>query len=67
VVVTAIAGLTVFAVTTGASAEPSIDDKRAQAEAILAEINGLGEEVGAAAERYNGASYELHSISAPRT
>jgi cell wall-associated NlpC family hydrolase len=67
VVVTAIAGLTVFAVTTGASAEPSIDDKRAQAEAILAEINGLGEEVGAAAERYNGASYELYSVSADLT
>ena len=48
----------------GASANPSVDDKRAQAEAIVAEIRSLGEQVGAAAERYNGATYELERLSA---
>lgn len=58
-----IAGI-VLAIAAGASADPSIEDKRAQAQAILGEINALGEEVGAAAERYNGANYELQSITA---
>jgi cell wall-associated NlpC family hydrolase len=54
----------VLSVAAGASADPSVEDKRAQAQAILAELNTLGEEVGAAAERYNGATYELQSITA---
>lgn len=43
----------------GASADPSIREKRAQAEAIVAEIEQIDEEVGAAAERWNGATLEL--------
>ena len=54
----------VLAIAAGASADPSVEDKRAQAQAILGELNTLGEEVGAAAERYNGANYELQSITA---
>ena len=52
---------------TGASADPSVEDRRAQAQAILGEINALGAEVGAAAERYNGATYELQSITSELT
>ena len=47
----------------GASANPSIRDKRAQAQAILAQVETIGHEVGAAAERYNGATYELGQIT----
>ncbi len=47
----------------GASADPSISDKRAQAQAIIGEIESLDEELGAAAERFNGANYELQQIS----
>lgn len=49
--------------TVGASADPSIDDKQAQAQAILAEVQRLDEEVGAAAERWNGANLELDSLT----
>ena len=49
--------------TVGASADPSIDDKQAQAQAILAEVQRLDEEVGAAAERWNGATLELDSLT----
>ena len=58
-------GLTVTLVlvaATGASADPSIKDKRAQAQAILAEVQRLDEEVGAAAERWNGATLELQTL-----
>ena len=55
--------LAISAGAVGASAEPAIDDKRAQARAILDQINVLGEEVGAAAERYNGANYELSRLT----
>lgn len=48
----------------GAGASPPIDQKRAQARAILAQIQQLDGEVGAAAERWNGANYELARISA---
>lgn len=41
----------------------SVEDKRAQAEAIIAEIQRLDEEVGAAAERWNGANLELQSLT----
>lgn len=51
----------------GASANPSINDKRAQAEAILAEVRTLDEEVGAAAERFNGANYELQKLTTELT
>jgi cell wall-associated NlpC family hydrolase len=55
--------LALLSAAAGANAEPSIQDKRAQANAILGEINRLGEEVGAAAERFNGANYELQSLT----
>jgi cell wall-associated NlpC family hydrolase len=47
----------------GASADPSVKDKRAQARAIVAEIQSIDEEVGAAAERWNGANIELESLT----
>ena len=47
----------------GADANPSIDEKRAQAQAILAQVQQLDEEVGDAAERWNGANYRLGQIS----
>ena len=42
----------------------SVEDKRAQAQAILAQVQQLDEEVGAAAERWNGANLELESLTA---
>mgnify|MGYP000073565608 CR=1 FL=1 len=59
----AIGALALLGAAVGASANPSIEDKRAQAEAVLAEVQTLDEEVGAAAERFNGASYELGKLS----
>lgn len=53
---------TMLAMTSSASAQ-SIDDKQAQAQAIIAEIQRLDEEVGAAAERWNGANLELQSLT----
>ncbi len=49
--------------TVSASADPSIEDKQAQAQAILAEIQTIDEEVAAAAERWNGANLELESLT----
>ncbi len=46
-----------------ASAEP-IGDKRRQADLILAQVQELDAEVGAAAERFNGANYKLDQLSA---
>jgi cell wall-associated NlpC family hydrolase len=40
-----------------------IETKRAQAQTILAEVARLDTEVGAAAERWNGANYKLQQIS----
>jgi cell wall-associated NlpC family hydrolase len=54
----------VLAAAVSAGASPSLDDKRRQAEAILAEVRVLDDEVGDAAERYNGASYELQQLVA---
>ena len=59
-----LAAILLLAAAVGASANPSINDKRAQAEAILAEIQTLDEELGAAAERFNGANYELGKLTA---
>ena len=47
----------------GASANPSIEDKRRQAQAILQQVEQLDAEVGDAAERWNGANYRLEQIS----
>jgi len=49
--------------TVSTSAQSSADDKRAQAQAIIAEIQVIDEEVGAAAERWNGANLELQSLT----
>ncbi len=46
-----------------ASAEPSIGEKRRQAELILAQVQELDAEVGAAAERFNGANYKLGQLA----
>ena len=46
-----------------ASAEPSIPEKRRQAELILAQVQEFDAEVGAAAERFNGANYKLGQLS----
>ena len=46
-----------------AGAEPSIEDKRRQAELILAQVQELDAEVGAAAERFNGANYNLDQLA----
>ncbi len=48
----------------GANANPSIKTKREQAQAILAEVQQIDAEVGAAAERWNGANYKLTKIAA---
>ncbi|MBA3475626.1 MAG: C40 family peptidase [Actinobacteria bacterium] len=46
-----------------AGAEPSIGDKRRQAELILSQVQELDAEVGAAAERFNGANYKLDQLA----
>ncbi|MCP9486261.1 MAG: NlpC/P60 family protein [Gaiellaceae bacterium MAG52_C11] len=57
------AGLLVLFGASSASAEPSIEDKRRQAELILAQVQELDAEVGAAAERFNGANYRLDQLA----
>ena len=51
----------------GAGANPSIQEKRAQAQAILEQVQQLDGEVGDAAERWNGANYRLGQINAELT
>ncbi len=55
--------LLLLAAAVGASANPSATDRRGQAEAILAEVQALGEQVGDAAERFNGANYKLQKLT----
>ena len=57
------AGLAMLFGAAAASAEPSIPEKRRQAELILAQVQELDAEVGAAAERFNGANYKLGQLS----
>jgi cell wall-associated NlpC family hydrolase len=45
-----------------ASAEPDIQSKRAQAQAIMAELQNLDANLGVAIEAYNGANVELDRI-----
>lgn len=59
----ALALVLVLVAAVGASANPSIDEKRAQVQAILDEIEALDERVGDAAERFNGANYELQKLT----
>jgi cell wall-associated NlpC family hydrolase len=47
----------------GADANPDVRAKQAQAQAIVAQVQALGEEVGAAAERFNGANYRLQQLT----
>ena len=49
---------------TTASAAPDIRGKRAQAQAVLDQVRELDAEVGAAAERWNGANLKLQSLEA---
>ena len=46
-----------------ADANPDVRGKEAQAQAIVAQVQALGEEVGAAAERFNGANYRLQQLT----
>jgi len=55
--------LVLLATAVGASAEPPIREKYAQRQAILEQVRTLDEQVGAAAERWNGANLKLASIT----
>ena len=57
------AAIAVLVGASAASAEPSIPEQRRQAELILAQVQELDAEVGAAAERFNGANYKLGQLS----
>jgi len=46
-----------------ADANPDVRAKQAQAQTIVAQVQALGEEVGAAAERFNGANYRLQQLT----
>ena len=59
----AVAGGLVLLMASAAGAEPPLQDKRRQAEAVLAQVQALDAEVGMAAERFNGASYELGRLT----
>ena len=59
--------LVLLGLASGASAEPALDSKRTQAASILEEIDALGAEVGDAAERFNGANYELRRLTVELT
>ncbi len=59
----AVASVVVLFAASAAIAEPSIEEKRRQAELILAQVEELDAEVGAAAERFNGATYKLGLLS----
>ena len=62
--VVAVAGVLVALLgAVGAGASPSIQEKRAQAQAILEQVQQLDGQVGDAAERWNGANYKLGQIS----
>jgi cell wall-associated NlpC family hydrolase/outer membrane murein-binding lipoprotein Lpp len=46
-----------------ADASPDVRGKEGQAQAIVAQVEALAEEVGAAAERFNGANYRLQQLT----
>ncbi|CAN5323015.1 C40 family peptidase [soil metagenome] len=48
----------------GASADPGVQAKRAQAQAIIAELEELDMSLGATIEAWNGANFELEGIDA---
>ena len=60
----AVAGTCVALLAASAAvAEPRIAEKRRTAEAVLAQVQELDAQVGAAAERFNGANYRLGRIA----
>jgi len=61
-IVAAASGLVALFAAVGAGASPSIQEKRAQAQAILEQVQQLDGEVGDASERWNGANYKLGLI-----
>jgi cell wall-associated NlpC family hydrolase len=60
-------GALVLAVATSATADPSIEDKRAQAQAVLDQIRGLDSELSHAIEAYNLANIRLDEIDGELT
>jgi len=46
-----------------AAANPEVRAKQARAQTIVAQVQALAEEVGAAAERFNGANYRLEQLT----
>jgi cell wall-associated NlpC family hydrolase len=67
VAVLATALVVLLGLAAAASADPTIDSRRTEAAVILGEVDALGAEVGAAAERFNGANYELKKLTAELT
>jgi cell wall-associated NlpC family hydrolase/outer membrane murein-binding lipoprotein Lpp len=61
VIATALAGTLLAG--SRADADPDVRAKQAQAQEIVAQVQALGEEVGAAAERFNGANYRLQQLT----
>jgi cell wall-associated NlpC family hydrolase len=59
----AAAGALVLLMASAAGAAPPLEDKRHEAEAVLAQVQALDAEVGMAAERFNGATYELGRLT----
>jgi cell wall-associated NlpC family hydrolase len=59
----AVVAAVVFLGSAGSAGADPIEDERARAQAIMAEIQSIDEEVGAAAERWNGANLELQSLT----
>lgn len=57
-------GALVLAVVSGATADPSIESKRAQARAVLEEVRELDSSLSKAIERYNYANIRLGEIDA---
>jgi peptidoglycan DL-endopeptidase CwlO len=63
VVLVAVSGMfMLLATAVGASADPSIDDKRAQAQAIMAEVQQLDADLAGTIESWNYANIELDRI-----
>ena len=60
---TGIGVLVLLVTAVGASADPPIREKYAQRQAILEQVRSLDEQVGAAAERWNGANLKLASVT----
>jgi cell wall-associated NlpC family hydrolase len=55
--------IAVLLVAASAGAEPDLRGKQSQAQAVLAQVQALSDEVSLAAERFNGANYRLQQLS----